>query len=94
MALALPGALAVWLTATVLLVSPGWYLACEVHGQKLGGIDCLQANALPRTNTTPARWFGFLPLAGAWTAATLVMVVARRGRPSQPSACPRSAPRT
>jgi hypothetical protein len=56
-------------------LSATWFLSCTVHGQELGGIDCLQANALPQTQSTPASWFGFLPLALAWLAAAVVLVV-------------------
>ena len=60
----------VWILATVAIASAHWSMSCNVHGQELGGIDCLQAGTLPRTDTEPIASIGFLPLAIAWLVAS------------------------
>ena len=72
----LAGAAAVvWLVTTALVLSGDWQLSCTVDGHELGGIDCLQANAVPQTDAAPARWIGFVPLAAAWLVAAGTVVV-------------------
>jgi hypothetical protein len=70
---ALAGAL--WVATLVVMLSADWYLECTVHGQQLGGIDCFQANVPPKTASTPASWFGFIPLAVTWLAANATLLV-------------------
>jgi hypothetical protein len=63
-------AAAVWLATVAMVLTADWFLTCTVDGQQLGGIDCFQTYVLPQTESEPAAWFGFLPLAIAWLLAT------------------------
>lgn len=58
------------LTVTsVVLLTADWYLECtSPRGMRLGGIDCFQYDALPKTNTTPTNRIGFVPLLALWVA--------------------------
>jgi hypothetical protein len=65
-----------WITATVLLATGDWYLACKQDGQSIGGIDCLQY--LPgsaQAGSEPASSVGFVPLTLAWATASLVLLL-------------------
>jgi hypothetical protein len=70
-------AAAACVASVVLLLSAEWTLSCTVDGQSLGGIDCLQANTVPQTVSSPAGSIGFLPLVAACLlSATVLALVA------------------
>jgi hypothetical protein len=77
-------AIVLWLVVTVVLLSAHWSLSCTIDGQVASGIDCLGEDATPHAGSAPARWFGFVPLAIVWAAATAALlwcaVTARRRR--------------
>jgi hypothetical protein len=85
-------AAAIWIAVVVVAPSADWSLTCTVHGQSLGGVDCLQNDgAIPQTPSAPASWFGFILLAVAWcissvTLAAFAFVALRRWRVASPSA--------
>ncbi len=65
-------ALAALVAAVLAATDASWYLSCTGSGgEPLGGIDCLSST--PRTESEPARSFGFWGLAAAGWAALVAL---------------------
>ncbi len=61
--------------ALAVLATGDWSLSCtDQEGVALGGIDCLQHDAVPTTTAPPAPWLGFL--GGSALAALPLAVLA------------------
>jgi hypothetical protein len=69
-----------WIAVVVIAVSADWYLGeCTVHGQRASGTDCFGAAAVvPQTDSEPASWLGFIPLAIVWCMISGCAFVALR----------------
>src|SRR3954447_14704728 len=70
----------VWLFTIAVLLSADWFLSCQRNGAHFGGMDC--PGGVPQTDSAPARWIGFVPLAAAFALASIVLLIAAiRRRP-------------